>query len=138
MYDTTRTDYIAGLRQLADILEQHDDLPLPYSGAGTHILWIAGVRPDHKGIAAAFARAIPGTVAKSPRGTDLDLVGQIAGLKVKLIVDRDQLCKRVVVGTETVTVPAQPAVDAQPEQVVEREIVEWVCHPVLADAKASA
>lgn len=30
-----RAGYIAGLRMLADLLEQHGDLPLPYQGKGT-------------------------------------------------------------------------------------------------------
>lgn len=134
MTDADRPGYIAGLRQLADILEAHPDLPLPYGGTTTsELLWIANSRQDHKQVAATFARTIPGVVAKQPRGTDLDLIGRIAGLHVQLIVDRDAVCERVVVGSETVTVPARPATEATPEQTETREVVEWRCASILTE-----
>ena len=53
-----------------------------------------------------------------------------------ITVKREAVCTRRVVGTETVTLPA---VEAQPERTVEREIVEWDCEPVLAvDAVTAA
>jgi len=128
-----RTEYIAGLRELADILYANPDLPLPYHGDLAQLLWIPGLVDDQKEQAAAFTRAIPGKVDKQPRGDAFDLVGKIRGLAVCMILDRDQVCERVVVGTETVTVPATEAVEAQPERVEEREIVRWECMPILRD-----
>lgn len=133
-----RVEYIAGLRLLATILEDHPDLPLPYHGRGTELLWIANFWEDHKAIAREFARAIPGEVTKNVRDDAFDLIGNVRGLRVQLIVDRDQVCERVVVGTETVTVPARPAIEAEPEHTEEREVVEWRCAPLLDDASAQA
>jgi hypothetical protein len=130
-----RRDYTEGLRQLADILDANPDLPLPYYGSkSSELLWIARRDEDHRAVARIFARAIPGTIAKNPRDTAIDLVGQIAGLYVQLIVDRDQVCERIVTGVEVVEMPASEAIPARPAQTIEREVVEWRCEPILAEA----
>lgn len=41
---------------------------------------------------------------------------------------RQVVCEKRVVGTRKV---AKPAVEAQPERIVEEEIVEWDCKPIL-------
>jgi hypothetical protein len=133
--DNDRDEYITGLRQLADILERHDDLPLPYTGTASRLLWIAGLSEDHAELARTFARNIPGVLRKNVRGDVFDLIGDIQGLHVQLIVDRDAVCERVVTGTETVTrqVP-DPSVVVPTVEVTEVvEQVEWVCSPLLAD-----
>lgn len=134
----TRHDFTAGLRELADILDDNPELPLPFSGTTSGLLWIAsGGQDDHRDAAAAFTRAIPGTLHKKVRDNAFDLSGNVQGVRVNLIVDRDAVCSRVVVGTEQVTIPATPATDAAPEQTVEREIVRWDCAPILGE-RASA
>jgi hypothetical protein len=130
---TDRSDFTNGLRELADILDANPDLPLPYSGTGSELLWIARHGEDHKAFAQTFARVVPGTLTKSVRGTDFDLIGSVGGVQVQLIVDRDAVCERVVTGIETVTISAKPATDPEPERTEERELVEWRCQPLLAE-----
>lgn len=125
-----RTGYIAGLRALADLLEQKPNLPLPsspsLSTAGTNIAWylFGGVEPlDHaaqKAQAAEIVRAIPGTFDKVDNGDLFRFQGRIGGLPAEVIVDRRAVCERVVVGTRVV------------------EDVEWVCAPLLQPVEVSA
>jgi hypothetical protein len=139
---TDRAEYIAGLRQLADLLEAHDDMPLPYSGSSdySYLQWIEVVDDAAAQLerARTFARLIPGTVEKSVRGDAFDLLGTIGGLYVKMILSRDAVCERVATGVTTVTeqVPDPDALAAVPTTTVTREVedVEWVCQPLLAGA----
>lgn len=132
-----RAGYVDGLRRLADLLAANPVLPLPWNDDITPVTLFTRRGTDQKAVAAAFARAVGGVVAKRPRGDYLDLIGRVGALRVELVADRDAVCERIVVGVETVTVPARPAVEATPEQVVEREVVEWVCGPLLAAAADS-
>jgi hypothetical protein len=138
-----RAAYISGLHKLADWLEQHPELPLPYDGAsptGGRLNFILSMFDDHKDLARRFARAFPGTVEKHIRDNVLNLKASFDGLHVLLIADRNAVCERVVVGTETVTEKVKdPELLAQvPEVEVtrEREIVEWRCGSLLAPSDA--
>jgi hypothetical protein len=64
---------------------------------------------------------------RQPRGEE----GQVA---LRVVADREAVCERVVVGTETVQVPDPDA----PLVAVEREVVEWSCQPVLSGAVDAA
>ena len=55
-------------------------------------------------------------------------------VEYKVVCERDQVCTRRVVGTETVTKSVPPEGDWT-EQEVEQDIVEWDCHPLLAASK---
>ncbi len=136
-----RAARIAGFRQLADVLERHPELPLPYEGAGVgsqsitfHFL---GFDDGEKEAMAAAVRALPCRLTKAASGVDgeyFNLAGQLAGLHVRLVAFRQTVCERVVVGVETVTrsVP-DPNVEVPTVEVVEQvERVEWRCSPVLA------
>ena len=48
--------------------------------------------------------------------------------RVRVEADREKVCTRKVVGTETVEVPDY---DNAPKRTVEREVVEWDCPPSL-------
>jgi hypothetical protein len=137
---TDRAGYITGLRMLADLLEQHPELPLPYEGTASNRLWIfCETRED----AAGYARVLPGRVGKhtdtnSP-AYGFELHGQLGGLYVKVLARREQVCERVVVGTEEITrqVP-DPAVQVPMVEVTETvEKVQWRCSPLLAGPTAS-
>jgi hypothetical protein len=52
------------------------------------------------------------------------------GVRLSYQAQRDEVCTRRVVGTETVEVPDPAA----PKVTVEREIVEWDCEPILASS----
>jgi len=134
----TRADYIAGLRALADLLDKHEELPLPYHGRNSDLLWIES-GTDTLPVAQTFARTIPGSIDKRIREQDgaFDLLGQIHGLRVAMILNRDAVCTRVVTGTREVTeeIPDPAALAAVPKTTVTRteEVAEWVCQPFLAD-----
>ncbi|MEU8271589.1 hypothetical protein AB0B89_31065 [Sphaerisporangium sp. NPDC049002] len=134
-----RAEYIKGLRALADILENHPDLPLPYDGRGGAIDFIELGEEDRRG-AAVFARVMPGTVRKEPRDTYLDLVADVHGVKVKWIAMRSNVCERVVTGTREVEIeePDPQALAAVPKvkRTVTVEDVEWQCGSLLATADA--
>jgi hypothetical protein len=135
---TDRTSYIEGLRKLAGLLEQHPELKLPYSGSGTGL----SVIPvgDERGQLAAWARVLArhGRVEKNVRGSYFDLDGSIAGLHIKVITLRDEVCTRVVTGTEEreVEEEVEPAVTRTVTRKV--DVVEWQCEPLLGASGASA
>lgn len=138
-----RTAYTTGLRQLADILDDNPDLPLPYTGTDSSLNWIEVTRENNeiRDAARLFARLVPGTIVKKPRDDAFDLIGHIAGVKVCFIASRDAVCTRVVTGTHEVTIaatPAMPATEAQPAVTQNVETVEWICSSLLADAEAVA
>lgn len=139
---TERAEYIAGLRMLANALEQNPDLRLPYSGSRSHLLVIPSWEENQRAELAAWSRVLPGRKEKQTNGTAFYFKGKFAGLGINVICDRDEVCERVVVGTETVTetVKDPEAVAALPDIQVteEREIVEWRCGSVLADEAVSS
>lgn len=129
-----RTEYIAGLRALADLLEQNPDLEPPYHGYDTDMLIIPR-REAQRAVLAAWARALPGRKDKTPSGDYFRLTGGLRGLKLMVLCDRGEVCEKRVLRTETVTetVPDPVYVAAAPlvERETEREIVEWVCAPSI-------
>ena len=140
-----RAAYTAGLRILADVLDQHDEVPLPYDGSDDEVTIHFLFGDDPRAQMAAAARAIPCNWRKNDPGDGsydamyLDLQGQLAGLKLKLVAYRTAVCERVVTGTRevTVTVPDPEALAAVPEVTVTKFVddVEWRCGSVLALAK---
>jgi hypothetical protein len=142
---TDRAGYIAGLRKLADLLEQHDDLPLPYEGSSSSggrritFYYFGETAEAFK----AAARMLPGPLTKEITDGALPtftLTGAVAGVHFQATAHRDLVCERVVVGTDEVTemVP-DPAVEV-PLVPVTRvvEQVEWRCAPVLAGSTGSS
>ncbi|GAA1707667.1 hypothetical protein GCM10009765_66430 [Fodinicola feengrottensis] len=131
-----RSEYTAGLRALADLLDKHPEVPLPYSGRsafGGHLTWILAGDTDQRNVLADIARALPGPVHKVVRGVAFDLKGALHGLHVLVIADRAEVCTRRVVGIREVTKeipdPAAPTVTVT-ESV---EDVVWDCHPLLSN-----
>jgi hypothetical protein len=137
IYGTERAEYIAGLRMLADVLEQHPEVQQPYTGSGSPVLIIPNTPDEQREQLAAWARVLPGKKTKDAHDNgQYTLDGAFAGLKVKVICRRSDVCERIVVGTHEVTrsVP-DPAVDVPYVEVTETvEIVEWHCSPVLGAA----
>lgn len=137
--DTARSAYTAGLRQLADILDAHPEVPLPYEGAAIPISFYFLSGDDPKTTLAAAARAMPCRLDKeaiSAGGADyFDLNGKLAGLRIKMTAFRKDVCERVVVATreEIVEEPDPEAVAALPKvtRTVKVEDVRWECTPLL-------
>lgn len=134
-----RREYNDGLRQLADFLDAHPEVPLPYMGSyqtGTFqpTMSIILIGDDQKEILADIARAM-GTAAKR---VDDDRFRQFGGIALSVSASREQVCERVVVGTheEIVEEPDAEALAAVPTRKVTKvvEDVEWKCTPLLAAA----
>jgi hypothetical protein len=135
----TRAEYVKGLRALADLLEQHDELPLPYQGGKHSPMSLTFLSDDDpKGRLAAAARAMPGRLDKQVResaeyGNYFDLRCRLDGLHIKLTAYRDAVCERVVVGTREVTREVVVPVKTVTETVTETvEDIRWECRPLLA------
>lgn len=131
-----RADYTAGLRRLADILDAHPDVPLPYQGSATPMTFHFLSAADPKGDLARMARVFPGPFAKDHRDTYFDLEGRLGGLRVKFTAYRAAVCERVVTAVDTVTETVPDPLVVVPLVEVTREVerVEWVCSPLLAEA----
>lgn len=136
-----RAEYIAGLRQLADLLEAHPELSMPSSGSwSSDPIGIAEFGTGQRERIAKWARLLPGKKSKELGGTSgeiLRMLGRLRGLHIKVICDRDEVCERRVLGTREVTeeVPDPEALAAVPTvtRTTVVEDVEWVCRPLLAD-----
>lgn len=144
MNDTNTRTLADVLRAAADLIEAHPDLPAPYvtahtSGVKVDLAWYLNINDncvdlaDQKATAARIVAAIGGTWEKLPDtySTGFTFRQERDGLKLDVQVEREAVCERVVTGTETVTIPAKPA---QPERTETREVVEWRCEPLLAEA----
>lgn len=143
---TTRIDYTAGLRALADLLDAHPEIRLPFEGTEMPISW--GVHgtyvPEGKDVpeeVADLARLlVPGTRTKDVDDSYYRLRGNLHGLRTEVWALRDSVCERVVTGTREVTteVPDPDALAAVPTVTVTEtvETVEWVCAPLLAPVSA--
>lgn len=139
--DRTSTSTVAQLRLAADVLADHD-LPAAYvtcySSGTIEICWYLYINgKDQAGNAHKILQALGGTWNKSAQGDDrfcFDQVVRDGIVKLHVSVARDEVCERVVVGTEDLVVPASPAVEAQPERVETREVVEWRCGSLLEAA----
>jgi hypothetical protein len=134
-----RAAYTAGLRQLADLLDAHPEVPLPYDGTLAPIT-IQHLFPVNGGTVRdeflATVRAFPGKREKDPNDTYFDVDVQLAGLHISVTTYREQVCKRVVTGTREVTreVPDPDALAAVPTKTVTETVedVRWECRPLLA------
>lgn len=135
---TDRNAYISGLRKLADVLENHPEVPLPYEGGTIEMTFHFLSGKDPKGEMAATARALPTSFTKEADGKYFDLKGSLAGLKIRLCAFRSEVCERVVTGTREVEVtePDPEALAKVPTitKTVTVEDVKWECSPVLAPA----
>jgi hypothetical protein len=139
---TDRNAYISGLRKLADALETHPEVPLPYEGETTELTLFFFAGDDPKAEMAAAARALPTSFRKEADGKYFDLKGHLDGVQIRLCAMREQVCERVVTGTREEVVE-EPDPDALAEalaavptvtKTVTVEDVEWRCSPVLAPA----
>lgn len=138
-----RAAYTAGLRALADLLDAHPELPLPYSGNGDAMNFIELGDEARRG-AAVFARLMPGKVEKSASDNgQFYLTFTLHGLRLRWVAQRAQMCERVVTGTREVEIevpdPEALALVPKVKRVEVIEDVEWQCRPVLAaDEQAEA
>lgn len=125
-----RAETLAGIRQLCDIFEEHDDIPLPYAFNDVSIFLTSDGASTMKRMT-SIRRRIGGKWEKKPWAEYFDIVCKVRGVTVKLTSLRKDVCQRVVTGTRTsvVEVPDPELVAKVPLKRVESTIedVEWVC-----------
>lgn len=152
MTDTDkRAAYIDGLRQIADFLAEHPEVPLPHLGAYAEdsplpamSIYVYG--DDPRAVMASIARAMTdagGAVQKRVKDStaSFQVWREFAGLVLVATASRGDVCERVVTGTTEITeeVPDPEALAAVPKVTVTKVIedVEWVCQPLLKPASTS-
>lgn len=137
--DPKRAAYTQGLREIADWLDAHPEVPMPHlsstqTGKWEDVLSIFLVSGDQRAALATIARAM-GEFEKVADGEDFRVVRRFGSIAVVAQADRDEVCERVVTATreETVEVPDPEALAAVPKVSVTRTVedVEWVCSPLL-------
>lgn len=117
-----RNAVIQGLRELADFLALHPDVPCDSYGVSMQVY---GLNKDD------LVRAVrAGGVEwrKLHFGSYFELRATFSGeVSIGLNTDREQVCEKRVVGQETVEVPDPDA----PKVTVTRDVIEWDCTPLL-------
>lgn len=113
------------LRSIADLLDAQPVL-------ADHVIAPSlGVWADTPEEFVTLARALGGQREKRS-GTMLLTVERTFGrVSVEVCGHHDEVCTAKVVGTETVEIPA---VKASPARTETRDVIEWVCPPVLGEA----
>ena len=126
------TAVVAGFRRAADLLEKNPDIAVPVVTSKGDLFWSLWTFECPDGVpamVAAIRRAVGGKWDKREAMgiSEPEMIFEREGYSIT--VKREAVCTRRVVDTETITLPA---VEAQPERTIEREVVEWDCSPVLA------
>lgn len=130
---------ISGLRKLADLLEQHPDLPVPYE-VGNHMTFQLLEDGDESATKMARIRSLIGGEFRKNTyggsGTYFELCGHLDGVPISIVTFRENVCERVVVGAREVTeeVPDPELVAGVPTITVTKTVedIEWRCAPVLS------
>lgn len=104
-----RTEFITGLRELADYLENNPDVPIPYQPYFA-VCVTNYVEPEKTKDAIQSVARCPGPWRKELGESLLTLTKDFHGVKYGVICDRSHVCKMVE--------PAKPAV--------------WDCEPLLS------
>lgn len=117
----THTEYANALRRIADFVEVHTDLPVPYLSNMSLYEWTNG-----KELCANAAKAF-GTCKKESSDNYFSVKKDFGGITLTATTFRKNVCERVVVGTEQVPETVVPATPSQVIPAHTREIVEWKC-----------
>lgn len=126
--EVTHQQFADGLRQIADLIEAHEEIPLPEPR-----LAYCGV--DSKGQLAAVVRAL-GCVEKDWSIDSLVQIRRMFGpIALEYIGSRYNICERVQVGTKLVEAEPQRIVPATEAREV--PIYEFHCGPLLSDPEAA-
>lgn len=138
--DPARTEKVAALFELALLLEQHPEIPIPFelSRAGhLSINFLHGGTDDElRDQLLETARAIPGTARKRVWGGEelayYTLDCKVGSINIELTAYRDAVCQRIVTGTrEVIEEVPDPAVVVPTVTVTKTvEEVEWRCEPL--------
>lgn len=124
------------LRALADFVE-HAHEAIPEEGLNIKVQTYVWHNNEKGGpvaerfaplIRAGLAHKVVDGVRKDYSGNYFELHLDIGGIDYEIWCTREAVCEKRVIGTETVT--EKIAVKFE-EREIEKEIVEWDCHPLL-------
>jgi len=121
----TAAEYAAGLRELADWIEAHPEMPRP---GGTLTVYTLNSREE----AAACLKAL-GTCQKEYTESNFYLSREFGPIKLTFMFYRSAVCQRRVVGQKQVGTQVIPA-RITPEEIIPahtEDIVEWDCEESL-------
>lgn len=126
----THSEYANGLRQVAEFIESHTEIPLPSATLSCYNL-------TNKRVAALTARALGqgGRCNKIYDDSILRLKREFGAIELEYIGMRYNVCEQIKVGTRVVPeryVPPQPATEGQVIPEHEEAVYNWVCSPLLA------
>lgn len=105
------------------MLDENEHVPLPGGATFNIVLDTAEQLADAR-------RRIGGQWEKNADGDFFWLKRDVGPHEFNLFAYRSAVCERVVTGTEQVEVPDPAA----PLVTIVRDVVEWVCSPLLTDA----
>lgn len=126
-----RASWIASLRDVADFYEQHPDFPIDHGGL-RFLAYVGTYNTDQPARFAELASMLGGQRAKDADDQWFRVIRKFGPFEIEVYAERDAVCTKVVVGSETVEVPDPAA----PKITVEREVVEWTCEPSVLGASA--
>ena len=132
-----RTELASNLREFADFLDNYGhDIPDVNVDVSSRVWSWTSASDVPTAIALALRAGMKGAdeVRKKYSDDFFRLYLSFGDLEYRVSCDRDEVCERTVVGTETVMELAPPEGEWT-EKPVEKEVVEWVCNPLLAAAK---
>lgn len=135
----------AGLRSLADMIEAHPEFAgaLRYTNLSEINIPVATAE-NPRAVIRSFARAGKQFGAEVKKKVTDNWAGVLLifdPISLCVYAKREQVCRRVIVGTETVTkkIPDPEALKDVPQiEVTEtEEQYEWLCEPLLAEDVAA-
>lgn len=135
-------DMADGLRNLADAVDAHPELAasLRYNVSDGNL----SVYPKDRGQLVTLVRVLKSAgaaITKEASDQHFRTYCNFGPVRVRLVAAREEVCERVVIGTKEVTTqvpdPAKLAEVPLVDMTETVETVEWVCHPLLADAVES-
>lgn len=132
----SRIELARGLRELADAIDAAESGSRIYAAPTVQLFTtnaedMAAVRRDFGG----------GRWEKDalPTGSMFYLRREFAGgVRLELLASRENVCEAVQVGTRVVRVPDPEKAALVPTIPKEEAIIEWRCHPILADFDSTA
>lgn len=127
-----RLALITGLREIADKLEAHPEIPEPYIGLALKSF----------DTAEELTTAVKAYGEKWEKNSDeayynLTHTFGTHNLRLQFYIDRTKVCRKIVKGTKVVPEKYVPATECRVIPAHEEEIVEWVCPESLMDEAKS-
>lgn len=112
-----RANTVTGLRELADLLEEHDGLPIPHRISVDCFVEAIELKEA--------ARAMPGRAEKNAEGSFFELRKELGAGTVHYMVNvpREEVCERKQVGMKQVVETKV----VETGEMVEEPVYEWTC-----------